>query len=90
MVLLPSTDVQLLRSSSYIGRRRLPPCVLERGEVPAQAIRKRVELLAPAIILVGLELLPPEPAPVLLHTSLPVQVGAVQKVGQYGGHRRRR
>jgi len=87
MVLLPWTNVQLLRSTSYI---ELPRRILKRGEVPAQAIRKTVELLAPGIVLVVLELLPPEPTPVLLHTSLPVQVGDVQKVGQYGGHRRRR
>ena len=39
-------------------------------------------------MLVGLELLPPMPATVLPHTSFPVEVGAVQEIGEYGSHRR--
>lgn len=74
---------------SYIEHHHLPPRgSLERGEVPAQAIRQSIELLAPGVVLVGLELLPPEPAPVPFHTNFPVLVGAVQEVGDYGCHRR--
>jgi hypothetical protein len=90
MILSPWIKVQFLVSNKLhtyniiISLAR----ILEPGEVPAQTIRKRVELLSPSVVLVGLELLPPMPATVLPHTRFPVEVGAVQEIGYYGSHRR--
>jgi hypothetical protein len=39
-------------------------------------------------MLVKLELLPPVPTTVLPHTSVPVEVGAVQEICDYRNHRR--
>ncbi|BAF12884.1 Os03g0694600 [Oryza sativa Japonica Group] len=85
-----ATAVKLKAPDDCIVFYLSPSFGLERREVLAEAIRQRVELLAPRVMPVRLELLPPMEAPVLPHRAVPVGVRAVQEVGEDGGHRRRR